>query len=126
MTELPVAPMGEGGMTDLKTQAARIHAAYRAHGQDKAAEVLGEVIAAETTLLCAVLADIRIATGVNEKPMLGELAGAIKAKITERERLAKLDAYREANLIWQSVQHSPAPWVDGREKLRKLMERAKG
>jgi len=63
-------------MTDLKTQAGRIYAAYWTHGPDKAAEVLGEVIADETTLLCAVLADIRIATGVNEKPMLGELAGA--------------------------------------------------
>ena len=35
--------------------------------------------------LISVLADIRIATGVNEKPMLSELAGAIKAKFDELE-----------------------------------------
>ena len=50
-------------------------------GAKKAGAVLREAVAEETTLLCATLADIRIATGVNEKPMLGELAGAIKARM---------------------------------------------
>jgi hypothetical protein len=80
----------------------------------------------EPTNIFWALAQIREITGVGAAPMLGELPGAIKAQLTERDRLAKLEAYREASRIWQSVQHSPAPWVDGRERLRKLMERAKG
>jgi len=50
-------------------------------GKVYAAAVLREAVAEETTLLCATLADIRIATGVNEKPMLGELAGAIEVRM---------------------------------------------
>jgi hypothetical protein len=68
-------------MTDLKEQAARIAHKHFAKGADEAAKVLAEIINQETTLLCAVLADIRIATGVDEKPMLRELAGAIKARM---------------------------------------------
>jgi hypothetical protein len=74
----------------------------------------------DTTYLCRVLSHIREVTGVGQGPMLGELAGAIKAAMAERERAAKLEAYRDAERVWKSVQHSPAPWMDGRAALRKL------
>ena len=64
-------------MTDYETQAERIGQAWFTGGKAKAAEVLREVVGQETTILCAVLADIRAVTGVGDKPMLSELAGAI-------------------------------------------------
>lgn len=64
-------------MTTPETQAERIATAWWSGGRDKAAEALREIIASETAILCAVLADIRAVTGVGDKPMLSELAGAI-------------------------------------------------
>lgn len=62
----------------IEEQAERIGQAWFTGGREKAAEVLREVMAQETTLLCAVLADIRTVTGVGMKPMLSELAQAIR------------------------------------------------
>lgn len=76
---------------------------------------------ADTTLLCAVLADIRAVTGVGMKPMLGELAGAIKASQADAVRNAKLVAYADAERAWKAAQFSPAPYVDGCANLRKMI-----
>jgi transcriptional regulator with XRE-family HTH domain len=113
-----------GGMmhdTDLGTAAERIATAWWSGGKEAAAKVLGDVIASETTILCATLANIRTVTGVGMKPMLGELAGAIKASQADAVRNAKLVAYANAERAWKAAQFSPAPYVDGCANMRRII-----